>query len=85
MKVVILKIKDSVGRRGRACAPQPSDRGDPGVLNEGWTSNSVAPNVDLSVSKDNNGPVNSPGHVTEESMGTDLLCLFIRDHRLPFP
>lgn len=45
------KTKDSVGRRRRACAPQPRDRGDAGVSNEGWTRNIVAPNVDLSFSE----------------------------------
>lgn len=51
VKVVILKAKDSVGRRRRACAPQSRHRGDAGVSNEGWARNIVAPNVDLSFSE----------------------------------
>lgn len=51
VKMVILKTKDSVGRRRHAYAPQPRDRGDAGVSNEGWARNFVAPNVDLSFSE----------------------------------
>lgn len=72
-------------KKGRACAPQPRDRGDAGVINEGWTRNTVAPNVDLSFSENDNRPVNIPGHITEESTSVDLLSLFIRDPRPPFP
>lgn len=67
-----LKMKDSVGRRGCACSPQPSERGDAGVIYEDWTGNLVSPSVDLSFNEDDKGPVSILGHITEKSMSIDF-------------
>lgn len=79
MKVVILKVNDRVLEEGRAHTPQPSGWRDAGVFDEGWARNFVAPNVDLSFSGDDKGPVNIPGRIIEESRSMYFLSLFIRD------
>ena len=68
-------MKESVGRRGHALNPQPSHRGDAAMIREGWTGNFVEPNVDLSFSEHDKGPVNIPGHITGENMSIDFSLL----------
>ena len=71
--------RQNVARRSRTRAPQPRDRGDACVIDEGWTRNFVAPTVDLSFNEDGKGPVNIPSHINEESTSIDFLSLFIAD------